>query len=98
MDKIEHLEYLSKLEFTVNHFFLFCFSHKLDDWSSKFVVFSNFNPVDFPMYELNEESGEIDFCHNPFSMPQGGLEALETKELSSKRSIIILSTPGAMPA
>lgn len=35
--------------------------------------------VDFPMYELNEESGEIDFCHNPFSMPQGGLDALENK-------------------
>ena len=35
--------------------------------------------VDFPMYELNEE-GEIDFSHNPFSMPQGGLEALQTKK------------------
>ncbi|QNT79548.1 aspartate--tRNA ligase [Entomobacter blattae] len=34
--------------------------------------------VDFPMYERNEETGEIDFSHNPFSMPQGGLEALET--------------------
>jgi aspartyl-tRNA synthetase len=34
--------------------------------------------VDFPMYEWNEE-GRIDFSHNPFSMPQGGLEALETK-------------------
>jgi aspartyl-tRNA synthetase len=34
--------------------------------------------VDFPMYELNEETGQIDFSHNPFSMPQGGLEALET--------------------
>ena len=33
--------------------------------------------VDFPMYEADEESGEIDFSHNPFSMPQGGLEALE---------------------
>ena len=33
--------------------------------------------VDFPMYELNDE-GKIDFCHNPFSMPQGGLEALNT--------------------
>ena len=32
--------------------------------------------VDFPMYELSDE-GEIDFCHNPFSMPQGGMEALE---------------------
>lgn len=34
--------------------------------------------VDFPMYELSDE-GTIDFSHNPFSMPQGGLEALETK-------------------
>ena len=33
--------------------------------------------VDFPMYELSDE-GTIDFCHNPFSMPQGGLEALKT--------------------
>ena len=36
--------------------------------------------VDFPMYEYNEEEGKIDFNHNPFSMPQGGLEALETKD------------------
>jgi aspartyl-tRNA synthetase len=36
--------------------------------------------VDFPMYEWNEEEEKIDFSHNPFSMPQGGLEALETKE------------------
>ena len=35
--------------------------------------------VDFPMYELSDE-GTIDFNHNPFSMPQGGLEALETKD------------------
>ncbi|MGE5547073.1 MAG: aspartate--tRNA ligase [Solirubrobacterales bacterium] len=34
--------------------------------------------VDFPMYELNEETGQVDFSHNPFSMPQGGMEALET--------------------
>ena len=33
--------------------------------------------VDFPMYEIGDESGELEFCHNPFSMPQGGLEALE---------------------
>ena len=33
--------------------------------------------VDFPMYELSDE-GTVDFCHNPFSMPQGGLEALKT--------------------
>jgi len=36
--------------------------------------------VDFPMYEIGEESGELEFCHNPFSMPQGGAEALRTKE------------------
>ncbi len=36
--------------------------------------------VDFPMYEIGEESGQLEFCHNPFSMPQGGLEALETKD------------------
>ena len=36
--------------------------------------------VDFPMYEWNEEERRIDFSHNPFSMPQGGLDALETKE------------------
>ena len=35
--------------------------------------------VDFPMYELSDE-GTIDFSHNPFSMPQGGLEALENKD------------------
>ena len=33
--------------------------------------------VDFPMYEIGEESGELEFCHNPFSMPNGGLEILE---------------------
>ncbi|MBQ7616172.1 MAG: aspartate--tRNA ligase [Butyrivibrio sp.] len=32
--------------------------------------------VDFPMYEIGEESGEMEFCHNPFSMPSGGLETL----------------------
>jgi len=36
--------------------------------------------TDFPMYEQNEETGKIDFSHNPFSMPQGGLEALENEE------------------
>ena len=36
--------------------------------------------VDFPMYERNEETGQIEFSHNPFSMPQGGLEALETQD------------------
>ena len=36
--------------------------------------------VDYPMYELDEETGEIGFSHNPFSMPQGGLEALENQD------------------
>jgi aspartyl-tRNA synthetase len=36
--------------------------------------------VDFPMYEYNEEDKKIDFSHNPFSMPQGGLEALQTND------------------
>ncbi len=35
---------------------------------------------DFPMFEKNEETGKIEFTHNPFSMPQGGLEALNTKD------------------
>lgn len=36
--------------------------------------------VDFPMYEIGEESGELEFCHNPFSMPQGGMDALNNQE------------------
>jgi aspartyl-tRNA synthetase len=36
--------------------------------------------VDFPMYEYNEEDKKIDFSHNPFSMPQGGLEALQSQD------------------
>ena len=36
--------------------------------------------VDFPMYEWNEDEKKVDFSHNPFSMPQGGLEALETRD------------------
>ncbi|RDD62732.1 aspartate--tRNA ligase [Ferruginivarius sediminum] len=36
--------------------------------------------VDFPMYELDEETGRIEFSHNPFSMPQGGLDALEHED------------------
>ena len=36
--------------------------------------------VDFPMFEFNEETKQIDFSHNPFSMPQGGLEALTTQD------------------
>ena len=40
--------------------------------------------VDFPLYEIGEESGALEFCHNPFSMPSGGLEVLEKAE--DKRS------------
>ncbi|MBO0711081.1 MAG: aspartate--tRNA ligase [Acetobacteraceae bacterium] len=36
--------------------------------------------TDFPMYERNEETGQIDFSHNPFSMPQGGMEALNAQD------------------
>ena len=36
--------------------------------------------VDFPMYEMGEESGQLEFCHNPFSMPQGGMKALQEAE------------------
>jgi aspartyl-tRNA synthetase len=47
---------------------------------SKTNVFEFCWIVDFPMYEWNEDDKKIDFSHNPFSMPQGGLEALETKD------------------
>jgi aspartyl-tRNA synthetase len=36
--------------------------------------------IDFPMYERNEDTGAVEFSHNPFSMPQGGLQALETQD------------------
>lgn len=36
--------------------------------------------VNFPMYEIGEESGELEFCHNPFSMPQGGMKDLMEKD------------------
>ncbi|MBI3700689.1 MAG: aspartate--tRNA ligase [Afipia sp.] len=36
--------------------------------------------VDFPMYEYNEEDKKVDFSHNPFSMPQGGMDALEKQD------------------
>ena len=36
--------------------------------------------TDFPMFELNEETGQVDFSHNPFSMPQGGLDALNSQD------------------
>ncbi len=42
--------------------------------------------VDFPFYELDEETKQINFSHNPFSMPQGGLEALNTKDPLSIRA------------
>ena len=45
--------------------------------------------VDFPMYELGEESGELEFCHNPFSMPQGGLKALEEAEGNVEKLLAI---------
>jgi len=38
--------------------------------------------VDYPMYEYDEQAKKIDFSHNPFSMPQGGLEALENRDLA----------------
>ncbi|WP_341791621.1 aspartate--tRNA ligase [Rickettsia endosymbiont of Gonocerus acuteangulatus] len=40
--------------------------------------------TDFPFYELNKETGKIDFSHNPFSMPQGGLEALENAKTTEE--------------
>ncbi len=36
--------------------------------------------VDYPLYELNEDTGQIEFSHNPFSMPQGGMAALESQD------------------
>ncbi len=45
--------------------------------------------VDFPMYELGEESGELEFCHNPFSMPQGGMQALLDAEGNTEKLLAI---------
>ena len=45
--------------------------------------------VDFPMYEMGEESGELEFCHNPFSMPQGGKEALEAADGNVEKLLAI---------
>ena len=45
--------------------------------------------VDFPMYELGEESGQLEFCHNPFSMPQGGLQALLDAEGDTEKLLAI---------
>ncbi len=45
--------------------------------------------VDFPMYELGEESGELEFCHNPFSMPQGGMATLKEAENNLEKALAI---------
>ncbi len=45
--------------------------------------------VDFPMYEIGEESGQLEFCHNPFSMPQGGLKALEDAEGDAEKLLAV---------
>ncbi len=45
--------------------------------------------VDFPMYEIGEESGELEFCHNPFSMPQGGLKALTEAQDNVEKALAI---------
>ena len=45
--------------------------------------------VDFPMYEMGEESGELEFCHNPFSMPQGGMQALLDAEGDTEKLLSI---------
>ncbi len=45
--------------------------------------------VDFPMYEIGEESGELEFCHNPFSMPQGGLKAIKDAEGDTEKLLKI---------
>jgi len=45
--------------------------------------------VDFPMYEMGEESGQLEFCHNPFSMPQGGMEALLAAEGDTEKLLAI---------
>ena len=47
--------------------------------------------VDFPMYEIGEESGELEFCHNPFSMPSGGLETLLKAERGEMDPLDILA-------
>ena len=45
--------------------------------------------VDFPMYEMGEESGALEFCHNPFSMPQGGMQALLDAEGNTEKLLAI---------
>ena len=45
--------------------------------------------VDFPMYEMGEESGALEFCHNPFSMPQGGMQTLLDAEGDTEKLLAI---------
>ena len=45
--------------------------------------------VDFPMYEMGEESGQLEYCHNPFSMPKGGMEALLEAEGDTEKLLAI---------
>jgi len=45
--------------------------------------------VDFPMYEWDEEAGKVEFCHNPFSMPQGGMQALLDAEGDTEKLLAI---------
>ena len=45
--------------------------------------------VDFPMYEWDEEAGKLEFCHNPFSMPQGGMKALQDAEGNVEKLLAI---------
>ena len=45
--------------------------------------------VDFPMYEIGEESGSLEFCHNPFSMPQGGMQTLLDAEGNTEKLLAI---------
>ena len=45
--------------------------------------------VDFPMYEMGEESGQLEFCHNPFSMPKGGLQTLLDAEGDIEKCLAI---------
>ena len=47
--------------------------------------------VDFPMYEIGEESGQLEFCHNPFSMPVGGLKALEDAEGDTEKLLNVMA-------
>ncbi len=47
--------------------------------------------VDFPMYEIGEESGELEFCHNPFSMPSGGLDILLKAESGEVDPLTIMA-------